>query len=191
VHIPVYHVRNASVPGWLMADLLKYAVLMLLFCRLTLGQLLRWIFATPVQFISAGGGFTWGPSMPTSEIPNMDVLVAMGTNAAYFSPVSLCGHGSAYARNGRGSEGVYGLFRDERFTDFVYSSGKVPGGGYKGEDEDAIQKLLNLTPDTATLLTFDRVGGSQWGEWEIDSRLIQRGDVIRVLPGARYPQTGQ
>ena len=54
----------------------------------------------------------------------------------------------------------------------------------KGKTSNAIAKLMNLTPDTAILLTLDSEGNVV-GEEEIDSRLIQKNDVIKVIPGAK------
>lgn len=124
------------------------------------------------------------------RFPNMDVLVAMGTNAAYFYSV----YSAILAALTPEVEGM-----GRTFTDFFETSallisfillGKYLEAVTRGKTRDAIQKLLNLTPDTATLLIFDRVGGEPVAEREIDSKLIQRGDVIRVLPGAKIPTDG-
>ncbi|RHN42207.1 putative cu(2+)-exporting ATPase [Medicago truncatula] len=49
---------------------------------------------------------------------------------------------------------------------------------------------MDLTPDTATLLTLDDDKGNVIGEREIDSRLIQKNDVIKVVPGAKVASDG-
>ncbi|KAI7747777.1 hypothetical protein M8C21_006148, partial [Ambrosia artemisiifolia] len=59
----------------------------------------------------------------------------------------------------------------------------------KGKTSEAIAKLMDLTPDTATLLTIDSQGNVV-NEEEIDSRLIQRNDVIKILPGAKVASDG-
>jgi Cu+-exporting ATPase len=48
---------------------------------------------------------------------------------------------------------------------------------------------MDLTPDTAILLTQDDKG-NVIGEREIDSRLIQKNDVIKVVPGAKVASDG-
>jgi Cu+-exporting ATPase len=48
---------------------------------------------------------------------------------------------------------------------------------------------MNLTPGTAILLTLDDEG-NVISEEEIDSRLIQRNDVIRIVPGAKAASDG-
>ncbi|XP_022635902.1 probable copper-transporting ATPase HMA5 [Vigna radiata var. radiata] len=59
----------------------------------------------------------------------------------------------------------------------------------KGKTSDAIAKLMNLTPDTAILLTLDSEGNVV-GEEEIDSRLIQKNDVIKIIPSAKVASDG-
>lgn len=48
---------------------------------------------------------------------------------------------------------------------------------------------MKLVPETATLLTFDN-DGNIIREEEIDSRLIQKNDVIKVIPGAKVASDG-
>ncbi|KAG4987501.1 hypothetical protein JHK85_030484 [Glycine max] len=59
----------------------------------------------------------------------------------------------------------------------------------KGKTSQAIAKLMNLTPETATLLTQDDEG-SVVSERQIDSRLIQKDDVIKVVPRAKVASDG-
>ncbi|KAI7996848.1 putative copper-transporting ATPase HMA5 [Camellia lanceoleosa] len=48
---------------------------------------------------------------------------------------------------------------------------------------------MDLTPDTTILLTLDNEGNVVCEE-EIDSRLIQKNDVIKVIPGAKVASDG-
>ena len=51
---------------------------------LTIGELLRWILCTPVQFIVGWQFYVGAYKSLRHGSANMDVLVALGTNAAYF-----------------------------------------------------------------------------------------------------------
>lgn len=53
-----------------------------------------------------------------------------------------------------------------------------------GRTGSAISALLHLAPTTATLLTLD-TRGRPLGEQEIEAFLIQRGDILKVQPGAK------
>ena len=54
----------------------------------------------------------------------------------------------------------------------------------KGKTSEAIAKLMDLAPDMATLLTLDS-HGNVVSERTIISQLIQRNDIIRILPGEK------
>ncbi|XP_076888999.1 putative copper-transporting ATPase HMA5 [Bidens hawaiensis] len=151
---------------------------------MTAGHLIRWILSTPVQFYIGRRFYTGSYKSLRHGSANMDVLIALGTNAAYF-----------YS--------VYSVLRAAasphfEATDFFETSAMLISfillGKYlevmaKGKTSEAIAKLMDLTPDTATLLTFDNQGNVV-NEEEIDSRLIQRNDVIKILPGAKVASDG-
>ncbi|KAK1265897.1 putative copper-transporting ATPase HMA5 [Acorus gramineus] len=151
---------------------------------LTVGELLRWILSTPVQFIIGWRFYTGAYKSIRHGSANMDVLIALGTNAAYF-----------YS--------VYSVLRaatseDFMAMDFFETSSMLISfillGKYlevlaKGKTSDAIAKLMDLAPDTAILLTFDGEGNLMHEE-EIDSRLIQRNDIIKVMPGGKVASDG-
>ncbi|KAK1436220.1 hypothetical protein QVD17_01998 [Tagetes erecta] len=151
---------------------------------MSIGHLVRWILSTPVQFFIGRRFYTGSYKSLRHGSANMDVLIALGTNAAYF-----------YS--------VYSVLRAAasphfEATDFFETSAMLISfillGKYlevmaKGKTSEAIAKLMDLTPDTATLLTFDSQGNVV-NEEEIDSRLIQRNDVIKILPGAKVASDG-
>ncbi|KAJ6415211.1 hypothetical protein OIU84_004072 [Salix udensis] len=59
----------------------------------------------------------------------------------------------------------------------------------KGKTSEAIAKLMDLAPGTAILLALDDQG-NVISEEEIDSRLIQRNDLIKIIPGAKVASDG-
>ncbi|TXG50491.1 hypothetical protein EZV62_023015 [Acer yangbiense] len=151
---------------------------------LTIGELIRWVLSTPVQFIIGGRFYTGSYKALCHGSANMDVLIALGTNAAYF-----------YS--------VYSVLRaatssDFMGTDFFETSSMLISfillGKYlevlaKGKTSEAIAKLMDLAPETATLLTLDDEG-NVIREEEVDSRLIQKNDVIKIIPGAKVASDG-
>ncbi|KAK1372641.1 putative copper-transporting ATPase HMA5 [Heracleum sosnowskyi] len=151
---------------------------------LELGGLMRWILATPVQFVIGRRFYTGSYKALRHGSANMDVLIALGTNAAYFYSVYM----------------VLRAATSPHFeaTDFFETSSMLISfillGKYleilaKGKTSEAISKLMNLAPHTATLLTLDNEGNVK-NEEEIDSRLIQRNDMIKILPGAKVASDG-
>ncbi|XP_042504212.1 probable copper-transporting ATPase HMA5 [Macadamia integrifolia] len=151
---------------------------------LTFGEIMRCILSTPVQFIIGWRFYTGSFKALRHGSANMDVLIALGTNAAYF-----------YS--------VYSVLRaatleESKATDFFETSSMLISfillGKYlevlaKGKTSEAIAKLMDLAPETATLLTIDREGNVV-GEHDIDSQLILKNDVIKIMPGAKVACDG-
>ncbi|KAJ9147909.1 hypothetical protein P3X46_030023 [Hevea brasiliensis] len=151
---------------------------------LTIGAILRWVLSTPVQFFIGRRFYTGAYKALRHHSANMDVLIALGTNAAYF-----------YS--------VYSVLRaaaspDFTGTDFFETSSMLISfillGKYlevlaKGKTSEAIAKLMDLAPETAILLTLDDEG-NVINEEEIDGRMIQKNDVIKIIPGAKVASDG-
>ncbi|XP_055821491.1 probable copper-transporting ATPase HMA5 [Solanum dulcamara] len=151
---------------------------------LSIGEILRWVLSTPVQFIIGRRFYSGSYKALRHGSANMDVLIALGTNAAYF-----------YS--------VYSVLRAAtsssfKSTDFFETSSMLISfillGKYlevlaKGKTSEAIAKLMNLTPEAASLLQLDDEGNVVKEE-EIDSQLIQKNDVIKILPGAKVACDG-
>ncbi|XP_062186111.1 copper-transporting ATPase HMA5 [Phragmites australis] len=151
---------------------------------MSIGELLQWILSTPVQFVIGRKFYAGAYKAMRHGSPNMDVLIALGTNVAYF-----------YS--------VYSVLRaatseDYMATDFFETSSMLISfillGKYleilaKGKTSEAIAKLMDLAPETATLLIHDQEGNVV-GDKEIDSRLIQKNDVIKVVPGGKVASDG-
>ncbi|XP_011029249.1 PREDICTED: probable copper-transporting ATPase HMA5 [Populus euphratica] len=179
-----------TVPVFLIATIfmyipgIKHALDTKLVNMLSTGAILRWVLSTPVQFIVGRRFYTGSYKALRHGSANMDVLIALGTNATYF-----------YS--------VYSVLRAASSTDFESSDffetssmlisfillGKYLEVLAKGKTSDAIAKLMNLTPGTAILLTLD-VEGNVISEEEIDSRLILMNDVIKIVPGAKAASDG-
>ena len=151
---------------------------------LSVGEILRWALSTPVQFVIGRRFYTGSYKALRRGSANMDVLIALGTNAAYFYSVYSVLRAAAS--------------KDFKSTDFFETSsmlisfillGKYLEISAKGKTSDAIAKLMDLAPETAILLTLD-CEGNVITEDEIDSRLIQKNDVIKILPGAKVASDG-
>ncbi len=59
----------------------------------------------------------------------------------------------------------------------------------KGRTSDAIKALMRLAPDTALLVELG-ADGEVLKQQEVPSSLVHKGDVLRVLPGAKVPADG-
>lgn len=151
---------------------------------LSIGMLLRWILCTPVQFIIGRRFYIGAYHALRRKSANMDVLVAVGTNAAYFYSLYI----------------LLKSLTSDKFEeeDFFETSAMLVSfillGKYleivaKGKTSDALAKLSELAPETACLVTIDD-GGNIISETEISTQLIQRNDLFKIVPGAKVPVDG-
>ena len=114
----------------------------------------------------------------------MDVLVAMGTNAAYFYSVYI----AIKALSSDTFEGQDFFETSAMLISFILL-GKYLEVVAKGKTSDALAKLTDLAPDSACLLTLDD-DGNVVSEVEISIQLIQRNDIIKIIPGEKVPVDG-
>lgn len=115
---------------------------------------------------------------------NMDVLVALGTNVAYFYSVYIAMKALALDK----FEGQDFFETSSMLISFILL-GKFLEVIAKGKTSDALAKLTDLAPDTAYLLSLDD-DGNVISEMEISTQLIQRNDILKIVPGAKVPADG-
>ncbi|PKH47928.1 hypothetical protein CRG98_050397 [Punica granatum] len=151
---------------------------------MSIGQLLRWILSTPVQFLIGRRFYMGAYKALRHGSANMDVLIALGTNAAYFYSV----YSVLRAATSPNFEGTDFFETSSMLISFILL-GKYLEVLAKGKTSEAIAKLMNLAPETAILLTLDSEGNIM-SEKEIDSRLIQKSDVLKIIPGAKVASDG-
>ncbi|VVA30529.1 PREDICTED: copper-transporting ATPase [Prunus dulcis] len=151
---------------------------------LTVGMLLRWILCTPVQFIVGRRFYVGSYHALRRRSANMDVLVALGTNVAYFYSVYIAMKALALDK----FEGQDFFETSSMLISFILL-GKFLEVIAKGKTSDALAKLTDLAPDTAYLLSLDD-DGNVISEMEISTQLIQRNDILKIVPGAKVPADG-
>ena len=155
-----------------------------LYNMMTAGMLLRWELSTPVQFIIGRRFYIGSYKALCHGSANMDVLIALGTNSAYFYSVYSLFR-AAYSRDFKGTD----FFETSSMLISFILLGKYLEVLAKGKTSEAIAKLMDLVPETAILLTLDHEG-NVLSEQEIDSRLVQKNDVIKIIPGAKVAADG-
>ncbi|XP_071690331.1 copper-transporting ATPase HMA4-like [Rutidosis leptorrhynchoides] len=151
---------------------------------LTVGMVLRWILCTPVQFVIGKRFYVGSYHALRRRSANMDVLVALGTNAAYFYSVYTV----IKALISDAFEGQDFFETSTMLISFILL-GKYLESIAKGKTSDALAKLTGLAPDTACLLKMGD-DGSIISETEINSQLIQKNDILKIFPGSKFPVDG-
>lgn len=136
------------------------------------------IVATPVQFVIGFRFYKHGFIALRGKSPNMDVLIALGTSAAYFFSLYnvLAGnvtHGS-----------MHGLYFESSMTVItLILLGKFLETKAKSKTSEAIKKLMELQPENATIIV-DGV------EKFVPISSVEIGDILLVRPGERIPVDG-
>ncbi len=136
---------------------------------------LQLLLATPVQFVLGARFYRGGWHALRAGSGNMDLLVALGTSAAYGLSVFLMwrhpGHAHLYFE---GSAAVITLVLLGKFLE----------QRAKRQTTDAIRALNALRPTTARVLR---------GEQAIDLPVseVRVGDVVSIRPGDRIPVDGE
>lgn len=151
---------------------------------LSVGQILRWFLSTPVQFVFGRRFYVGSFKALRRGSANMDVLVALGTNAAYFYSVYIIIR-AATSSSFTGTD----FFETSAMLISFILLGKYLEILAKAKTSEAIAKLMELAPDSATLLDVDS-DGNVISERDISTQLIQRTDIIKVLPGSKVPTDG-
>lgn len=132
-----------------------------------------WALATPVQFYVGWQYYVNGFKSIRNGSANMDVLVALGSSAAYFYSIPIAlgmipGH-------------VY--FETSAMIITLVKLGKYFEAKAKGGASDAIRKLMDLRPRKAYIVR-DGI------EIEIPIDEVEVGDVVLVHPGEKIPVDG-
>ncbi len=128
--------------------------------------------ATPLQFLLGARFYRGALGALRAGTGNMDLLVALGTSAAYALSVwqLLAGHHHLY-------------FEGSALIIFFVLLGKHLESRAKQATAGAIRALLDLKPRTAM-----RLDGGQ--EREVPAALLKLGDLVVIRPGERVPADG-
>jgi len=138
---------------------------------------LLFALASPVQFYTGRSFYRGGFRSLVGGSANMDVLVALGSSAAFFYSFSVL---LAPARLG---PHVY--FETSAMIITLISLGKMLEARARGKASRAIRSLMDLAPKMATLIDS---GGE---EKKIPAGEVNPGDTVLVRPGERIPVDGE
>jgi len=137
---------------------------------------IKWLMfalATPVQFYVGGQYYLGAYKSLRNGSANMDVLVALGSSAAYFYSIPI----------------TLGLFQGHVYYETaaviitLIKLGKLLEARARGRTSEAIKKLMGLRSRTARVLR----GGE---ELEVAVDEVRVGDLVLVRPGEKIPVDG-
>ncbi|MFW5924043.1 MAG: heavy metal translocating P-type ATPase [archaeon] len=137
---------------------------------------LAFLFATPVQIVLGREFYrnSWN-ALVHNRTANMDVLIALGSTTAYTYSVAV----------------LLGLIAGSLYFDTAalilvfITLGNFLEARSKGQAGEAIQELLEMEADTATVI------GPDGSEKEIPLEDVQQGGLLKVRPGEKIPTDGE
>lgn len=147
--------------------------------KMLMNPWVQFALATPVQFVAGRQFYIGAFKALRNKSANMDVLVALGTSAAYFYSLYLS---------------LSSIGNERHDTDLYYETsavlitliilGKWFESKAKGRSSEAIRKLMGLQAKTATVL---RDGKEQM----VPLEEVIVGDIVYVKPGEKVPVDGE
>lgn len=139
----------------------------------------QFALATPVQFIVGGQFYVGAYKALRNKSANMDVLVALGTSAAYFYSLYLS---------------IRSIGSDAHMVELYYETsavlitliilGKLFEAKAKGRSSEAIKKLMGLQAKNATVVRDGQ-------EMTIPVEEVLQGDIVYIKPGEKVPVDGE
>ncbi len=139
---------------------------------------LQLILATPVQFWIGRRFYIPAFKSLKSLNPGMDVLVVMGTSAAYLFSIF---NGFFSASFGIESGGLY--FEASAVIITLVLLGRFLEHRAKGKTSEALKKLMGLQPKTARIERNGEV-------ITVSAADVEGGDILHIKPGDRFPVDG-
>jgi Cu+-exporting ATPase len=139
------------------------------------------ILATPIQFIIGFRLYKNAYYAIKSNSANMDVLIAMGTAAAYFFSIYNAFFAPVPAHGEMVMKELY--FEASAVIITLILLGKYLEAVAKGKTSEAIKKLMGLQAKTARVVREGK-------EVDIPIAEVEVGDIVVVRPGEKIPVDG-
>lgn len=154
------------------STLLTFPLVLPMFIHVMIPGWAQLLLATPIQLYIGARFYKSAWSAIKAKSGNMELLVAVGTSAAYFLSLYLMTKTNSHL-----------YFESSAVVITLVLLGKYLEQKAKQKTTEAIKALQKLRPETARILTGDQ-------EKEINISNINVSDLVIVRPGERIPVDG-